>query len=185
MARLDAYLSVLNHWHKAINLVSKDSLRDPWRRHFWDSAQLLPLIPPASESVVDLGSGAGFPGAVLSILGVSSVHLIESDGRKCAFLREVSRVTGAEFAVHQRRIDDVIPWQAGVVTARALAPLAVLLGYAGRFLGPQSIGLFLKGGGVDRELTAAAKGWNMTAERIASRSSPTGTILRLSEVRRK
>src|SRR6266446_2343020 len=95
LARLEAYAALLAQWNERINLVGRDTRRDIWRRHFLDSAQLLPHVPAGTRSLADLGSGAGFPGLVLAILGVCGVELVESDARKCAFLREAARIAGA------------------------------------------------------------------------------------------
>ena len=189
LAHLERYAELLVKWNRAVNLVSRDSLADLWRRHMLDSAQLLPLLPPASKGrprvVVDLGSGAGFPGLVLGILGVGEVHLIESNGRKVAFLQEATRETGAEAHIHHARIEDLPAFPADAVTARAYAPLPQLLAGAAAFLRPAGpgqpggVGLFLKGRGVDRELTDSGKSWNMQIERLASRTDPNARILRL------
>ena len=128
------YLELLGRWQRAINLVGPATLADPWRRHVLDFGQLLAHLPAPAGPLVDLGSGAGFPGLVLALLGVPEVALIESDRRKAAFLREVARATGAEVAVHAERIEVCTPWPAAVVTARALAPLPRLLPLAEPFL---------------------------------------------------
>ncbi len=183
LARLDTYLTMLGTWQARLNLVGPTTLRDPWRRHFLDSAQLYPLLLESTRRLVDLGSGAGFPGLVLAILGVPDVHLIESDQRKVAFLRAVAGVTGTAVTIHATRIEAVPALAADVITARALAPLASLLSYALPLLRSQggSTGacLFLKGQQVEPELAAASARWSMTVERLASRSDPTGVILRL------
>jgi 16S rRNA (guanine527-N7)-methyltransferase len=172
---------VLVEWQRAINLVSRRSLADLWRRHMLDSAQLLALAPGA-RCWVDLGSGAGFPGLVLAILGAPEVHLIESDGRKCAFLREAARRAGAPVTVHEGRIEAIAPWPADVVVARACAPLPRLLGYALPFVAPQTHCLFLKGQDVEKELTQATIYWKMDVERQKSVSDPAGIILRLKKL---
>jgi 16S rRNA (guanine527-N7)-methyltransferase len=186
LARLERYGALLAEWNRAINLVGRGSLDDLWRRHMLDSAQLMPLLPPAPAGrrrlVVDLGSGAGFPGLVLSILGAGAVHLVEADRRKAAFLREAARRTGSDAQVHDRRIEALEPLPADLVTARACAPLTKLLAYAAPFLaagGAASRGLFLKGRRVDEELTEAAKAWNMAVQSFQSRSDSGGTILRI------
>lgn len=183
--RLRAYHELLVAWNRRINLVGRDTMGDVWRRHFLDSAQLLPLMPPGTRILVDLGSGAGFPGLVLGILGVPEAHLVESDQRKAAFLREAARVTGVAARIHARRIEEVPPFAADVVTARALAPLPALLDLAAPFLGPRTVCLFLKGKGAAEELTAAAEAWKMRAERFPSVSDPAGTILRLETLARE
>lgn len=182
--RLAAYAALLRTWQARINLIGRATLDDLWRRHIADSAQLFQLLPPGTRVLVDLGSGAGFPGLVLAMMGVPEVHLIESHARKAAFLREAARVTATPVQVHARRIEQVPPLAADVVTARALAPLAALLDYAQPFLRPHTVCLFPKGRQADEELTAARKGWKMRAERIPSLTDPSGTILRLSEIAR-
>src|SRR5262247_2849484 len=132
--RLSAYAALLVKWQSRINLVSAATLADLWRRHMLDSAQLFPLLPPNTQAVVDLGSGAGFPGLVLAILGIPEVHLIESDQRKCVFLAEAARVADASPIIHNKRIEQLEGLSAEVVTARACAPLDQLLTYAQRFL---------------------------------------------------
>ncbi|MBE9552058.1 MAG: 16S rRNA (guanine(527)-N(7))-methyltransferase RsmG [Proteobacteria bacterium] len=184
LARLESYAELLEKWNRRINLVGRGTIDDLWRRHMLDSAQLLPLIPESAESLVDLGSGAGFPGLVLAICGVKNVHLIESDRKKCAFLREASRETGAPVTIHNKRIEEIESFQADVVTARALAPLPKLLDMAAPFAKKHCILLFLKGKHVDRELTDATKGWNMRVDRIPSHTDPEGTILRLEAISR-
>ena len=190
MDRLIAYRDLLAKWQRAVNLISKGDLPDIWRRHFLDSAQLMPLLPPVAHSpriIADLGSGAGFPGLVLAILGAGEVHLIESDGRKCAFLAEAARITGAPVKIHNIRLGEkglAPPLQADVVTSRALAPLEKLLEYAMPLLKPGGTCLFLKGAGVAEELTAAGKLWNMRVEKLPSRTSGTGVILRLGDISR-
>lgn len=183
--RLCAYEALLREWTARINLVSASTLTDPWRRHFLDCAQLYPLIPAVAQSLLDLGSGAGFPGLVLAILGASGVELVEADARKCAFLREAARVTAAPVSIRAARIDSLPPRVADVVTARGCAPLDRLLPLSERFLGPITVCLFPKGEEAGQELAAAQKTWVMDATMHASRSDPRGVILRLSRVRRR
>lgn len=181
---LTAHLDLLRRWQSAINLVGPATLADPWRRHVLDSAQLLANLPAPANAIVDLGSGAGFPGMVLALLGVPHVHLIESDRRKAQFLREVVRITGAAVTIHAARIEHLPGWPAGVVTARALAPLPRLLELAARFLMADSVCLFLKGRSVEDELTAARSSWHMEVDKLPSLSQPAGVVLRLRGVRR-
>lgn len=185
LARLETYAVLLVKWQARINLVGPATIPDLWRRHMLDSAQLFALLP--AGPVLDLGSGAGFPGLVLAILRGAAgevVHLVESDARKCAFLREAARLTDAPVAIHNKRIETLTPFPVAAVTARALAPLAVLLSWAEPFLGPHTHCLFLKGRTCEEELTQASKDWMMTADRISSLSDPSGYILHLSEVYR-
>jgi 16S rRNA (guanine527-N7)-methyltransferase len=187
---LETYAALLVKWQKAINLVAGNSLADLWRRHFLDSAQLLPLLPPDSVHdgiITDLGSGAGFPGLVLAILSGRPTHLVESDQRKAAFLGEVARATGVagRVQVHTARIESLEPWPSAVVTARALAGLPVLLDRAVPFLGSEGFCLFLKGAKADEELTAAAEVWTMRTERHRSVTDSSGLILKLSNIEKR
>jgi 16S rRNA (guanine527-N7)-methyltransferase len=185
---LRRYAEILVKWQKSINLVAPESLNDLWRRHMLDSAQLRTFLPPEAQSLVDMGSGAGFPGLVLAILGVPDVHLIEADARKCVFLAEAARAAGLTVGqnptIHRARLEEVGGLRADIVTARACAPLVQLLAYAEPFLRPDSICVFPKGGRVDEELTEAEKTWRMTVERFPSLSDSTGTILRIRQVAR-
>ena len=186
LSRLRRYDALLRRWQKAINLVSADSLTDVWRRHFWDSAQLLPLIPAGTRSLLDVGSGAGFPGLVLAILGVEGVTLVESDGRKCAFLREVARETGARVTILADRLerlgDRIQP--PDIITARAVASLDLLLDRIKLYITPNTVCLFHKGRRVDAEIAQARKRWTMTLEKIPSETDPSGVILKLEGIGR-
>jgi len=145
----------------------------------------LPLIPPGTKSLVDLGSGAGFPGLVLAILGVPGVELVEADSRKAAFLREAARIAGADIVLRPCRIEAVPAHPVDVVTARGCAPLDRLLPLAERFIGPRTTCLFLKGRRAEEELTAARKAWTMTVSRHPSRADPGGVVLSLQQVVRE
>lgn len=185
LERLQRYVAVLEHWQKRINLVGAATLSDVWRRHVWDSAQLKALLPATTRVLVDVGSGAGFPGLVLALLGVPEVHLVEADARKTAFLREAARVTETPVILHAARVETLSPWPVDVVTARAVAPLESLLALVAPFLSrPEALGVFLKGRNVEEELTMARKQWRMTVARIPSQSDSSGTILCVKEVYR-
>ncbi len=190
--RLERYAALLEKWNRAINLVARGSLADLWRRHMLDSAQLWPLLPPPQgrpRRILDLGSGAGFPGLVLAIMAASDgdveVHLVEVDNKKAAFLREAARIAEAPVTLHVQRIESLAPFPVDAVTARACAPLHRLLDYAAPFLrkyqpgAPPPVGLFLKGRDLDRELTEAREKWNMDAGLLPSRTDAVAKILRI------
>jgi 16S rRNA (guanine527-N7)-methyltransferase len=190
-ALLDSLVASLVRWQTAKNLVGPRTLDEVWTRHILDSAQLADHVPPSSR-VVDLGSGAGFPGLVLAILrkGVpgSHVSLVESNGRKCAFLREMIRTLGLQASVYNARIESVLPTLAGkvdVVTARALASLTDLLELTNELLKGPVTGVFPKGQDVADELTKAAKYWTFDASTVASRTDSKARIVLVREVRRK
>ena len=185
IALLTQYESLLRKWQKGINLVSSATLDELWRRHMLDSAQLAALAPEGASRWADLGSGGGFPGLVVAILLRErpgfEMHLVESDQRKCIFMREVIRMTGAPAQVHNMRIE-AFAGGAGVfdvISARALAPLDRLFRWDAPLFGPESLGLFLKGQGLQDELTEARKNWIFEAEHSPSQSDPGGSVLKV------
>ena len=182
LRRLETYLALLTKWQRRVNLVGASTMADPWRRHFLDCAQLAPHIDPKDKTVVDIGSGAGFPGLVLAIMGVPGIELVESNLRKCQFLEEAARETGTNVRIHPRRAEDLGEGFADLVTARAVAPLDRLLGSAHRILRNGGRCLFLKGKLARQELTGATKSWNMRFEIVPSLSDPSGAILKLEGI---
>ena len=183
LARLKAYADLLTDWNARHNLVSKNSLSDLWERHMWDSAQLAPLVPPEARSLADLGSGAGFPGLVLAAMlpGVA-VTLHEATAKKCAFLQAAADRMGLSVSIENARMEELPHRAFDVVTARACAPLPLLLEYAHSFVGPNSVCLFLKGQNVGSELTEASKCWKMKASQVASQTDPSGAIVTVREL---
>jgi 16S rRNA (guanine527-N7)-methyltransferase len=188
-ARLDALATVLIRWQAAINLVAPASLPRVWTRHIADSLQLWPLAPQTARSWVDLGAGAGFPGLVIAAMAAErqpalSLALVESDSRKCAFLAEAARAMGLTVDIQRRRIETDPPRRYDVVSARALAPLERLCGFAATHLAEGGVALLPKGAEVDRELTAAARAWHYRSTRTASLTDPAGVVLTVTELRR-
>jgi 16S rRNA (guanine527-N7)-methyltransferase len=182
-ARLDRFVAVLLAWQRRINLISPATAPMLWTRHVADSLQLLALAPQA-RIWVDLGSGGGFPGlpiaCALAETPSACVHLVESNTKKAAFLREAVRAAGAPAMVHAMRIEQFVassPESIDVVTARALAPLTELLAEAYPLLKRGALGLFPKGQDVARELTEAAKCWKVQASLALSRTDPAGRIV--------
>jgi 16S rRNA (guanine527-N7)-methyltransferase len=182
LERLVAYVSLLEAWNNRINLISRNTMGDVWRRHILDSAQLYPLLPARTRILVDLGSGAGLPGLILAVMGIAEVHLIEADQRKAAFLREAVRVTDASAIVHAERIEKMVPFFADAITARAVSDLSQLIDLSERFRISRTLSLFLKGESAPIELAAAQQRWRMKATSLPSRSDPTGTILKLEAI---
>lgn len=182
LQQLEHYHGLLLKWQRAINLVSSKTLSQAWERHFVDSAQLLPLIPNHMKIIADLGSGAGFPGLVLAILNPHfEVCLIESDSKKCEFLRTVSRETTRTIRIFNERVENCQnSIQPGLVTARALAPVKDLLGYCQPWAqsNPDLQMLFLKGESVEKEIEEAQSLYKFTYELFPSETDPQGKILR-------
>ena len=189
MAKLDIYSALLSKWSPRINLVAPGAISQLWTRHFLDSAQLIDLVPENFGSWLDLGSGAGFPGAVVAILAAgrgssASFTLVESDQRKAAFLRALARETAVPLGVVSRRIEDLDPQAADVISARALAPLPKLLDYAGKHLAQGGSALFLKGGRHAEELANAKKTWSFRVEIVPSMTDKEAAILKIGEIER-
>jgi 16S rRNA (guanine527-N7)-methyltransferase len=183
LARLDRFVALLLDRQQRMNLIAPSTLGIVWTRHVADSLQLLPLAGDA-QVWADLGSGGGFPGVVIACaladVPGAYVHLIESVGKKATFLQDAVRELGLPAAVHAVRIEEFVaksPERINVVTARAVAPLPKLLTEAFPLLKTGALGLFPKGQDVDRELTEAAKYWNIDASLAESRTDPKARIV--------
>jgi 16S rRNA (guanine527-N7)-methyltransferase len=189
--RLDRFVELLLTWQRTTNLVAPSTVPHLWTRHIADSLQLINLAPGALVWI-DLGSGGGFPGLVIACAladrSGAAVHLVESNAKKAAFLREAQRVTAAPAIVHATRIEDFVPAFQGpaeVVTARALAPLKSLLDQGLPLLGKSGVvGLFPKGQNAELELGEARKSWNIKVNLVPSRTDPTGRIVVIRELLR-
>ena len=179
LRKLDEYVALVEKWQPRVNLVSPASLPDIWMRHIWDSAQLAPLIPSGSPRLLDVGSGAGFPGLVLAILTDADCHLVESDQKKAIFLRTVIRECGLSATVHNHRIETLPCLEASIITARALAPLDRLLSLLDGQLRPGTRCLFLKGAQAEVELAAVQKMPNLAWRRHPSLTNPEGSVIDL------
>ena len=186
MADLEAMIERLTAANAVMNLIGPDTLPDVWNRHILDSAQLLDLVPGASNWA-DLGAGAGFPGLVLAILLKdrvdSHVWLVDSLGKRCRFLQEVVDALSLRATVVNGRAEDQ-RIKVEVVTARALAPMDRLLGYAQPYLQRGAQGLFLKGEKAEAELIEAGKVWHFDSTLSVSRSDPRGRIVSVRSLRR-
>ncbi len=183
-AKLDLYVAQLRRWQPIQNLVARGTLAEVWSRHVADALQLLALAPSA-RTWLDLGSGAGLPGLILAIAGAPRgirVDLVESNARKCAFLTETIRLTGAPARVRNARIEAVIPDYFGVdvVCARALAPLEDLLAWTAPVLKTGTTGLFPKGRDARAELTRASARWTVTCDLVPSRTDPDARIVHVT-----
>jgi len=190
-ARLDRFVELLLDWQRTTNLIAPSTIPQLWTRHIADSLQLIDLAPQA-RCWIDIGTGGGFPGLVLACALAEHpgalFHLVESNSKKAAFLREAQRLTGAPASVHAERIEDFaahFQGQVDVVTARAVAPLKSLLGQCFPLLGKSgATGLFLKGQHAELELGEAAKTWLMNAKLVPSRTDPSGRIIVIRDLER-
>jgi 16S rRNA (guanine527-N7)-methyltransferase len=186
LADLESFRTLLADWNARMNLVGPATLPDFWNRHAWDSAQLAQIAPEAL-TWADLGAGAGFPGIVLAVLGKGRpgfhAHLVESMAKRCRFLSQAVDDLRLPATVHNARAEN-LDLAVDIVTARACAPLARLLGYAWPYLRKGATGLFLKGQDVAAELDDAARYWEFDADVVPSRSDERGRIVRVRRLRR-
>jgi 16S rRNA (guanine527-N7)-methyltransferase len=185
MLRLDRYASLLIAWNEKFNLVAESTIPHIWKRHFLDSAQLVKHIPKGVKTIGDIGSGAGFPGLVLSILGIPNIHLIEATGKKVTFLRAVIADLNLSTEIVHERAESLRDSRYDVVTARAVGSVLDLLNYARHLIHKDSLCLFLKGQNADAELTEASKYWTFTRKKIQSLSDNSGSILVLKDITQK
>lgn len=186
--RLEIFAALLKKWNESINLVSKSSIDDVWKRHIADSIQVFRLSGPF-QNWLDIGSGAGLPGAIVAILAMdespgAKVTLIESDKRKSVFLRTVARETGTAFTVLTDRIEQAEPQNADILSARAVANLTTLVQFSERHLSPSGLALFSKGISWKKEVDAARQEWDMDIETIPSLTEPDAVILKIKGISR-
>lgn len=187
MDRLALYSDLLKKWNPKINLVARSTIDQMWQRHFVDSAQLFNLKPESCDHWVDLGSGGGFPGLVIAILRAElqpemQVTLIESDERKSAFLRTVLREAGVKGKVITNRVEKEPAVGADVISARALADLSTLLGFASQHLKPSGSCLFPKGVRWEKELESARESWRFECESFKSETEAAAVVLKIGNI---
>jgi len=186
---LEEYVALLRKWTGRINLVSKASLNELWKRHIIDSAQIFMLSDATEGHWVDIGTGGGFPGVVVAILARNDAPrlrftLVESDVRKSVFLRTVSQNLQLNADVQPKRIEHIAPLNADILSARALAPLSRLLEYAQRHLSAHGTALFPKGASYRHEIREALENWRFRRDEYPSRTEPSAVILKLGDIRR-
>lgn len=187
--RLRTYEALLTKWNPAINLVSRSTIQQLWSRHFVDSAQIYAISENFTGKWVDLGSGGGFPGLVCAILShgdgnTDSFVLVESDQRKATFLRTVARETDVPVTVISKRIEDIEPLDADILSARALAPLPQLLAFCELHLKPDGLALFPKGANSHAEISASERDWRFKVEKFPSITDEKAVVLRIGEIKR-
>jgi 16S rRNA (guanine527-N7)-methyltransferase len=188
LARLAKYETLLKSWNEHTNLIAGSTAGSIWERHFWDSAQLLPLVTPGTKTIVDIGAGAGFPGLVLAAMlhgkSDATIHLIDATQKKCRFLAEAAEAMGVNVKVHWGRAETLPPLSADIVTARAVSALDGLFALVERHLRPGGMALLLKGAKANEELTAASQAWDFETNQVPSRSDSAGMVLCVTGLRR-
>lgn len=187
--RLEAYVALMTKWNSAINLVSPNTISEIWTRHILDSAQIYGLAPENPNIWCDLGSGGGLPALVVAIMAKDtnpdlSVTCIESDLRKATFLRTVARELALNLSVRSERIEKADPQNADVLSARALASLDALCGFAARHLKPDGVAIFPKGENYRQEIDEALENWSFQLDTYPSKTHPNAVILKIGEISR-
>ena len=176
-------------WQKSINLISKNTIKNIWERHFLDSAQLFIFVKDVKGNIIDFGSGAGFPGMVLAIMGKQDIHLVESDYKKCVFLKEIAMLTETDITIHNCRIEDLNFINVDLITCRALAPLNNLIDYVDIFINkslqqkenfPKM--LFLKGKSYNSEVLELSNNKKIIFEEYPSITDKNSKILYINKV---
>ena len=187
--KLSIFCKTLIKWQNSINLISKSSIKNIWERHLLDSAQLYKHIKDINGNILDFGSGAGFPGLVLAIMGKKNIHLIESDQKKCVFLKEIAMLTDTNITIHNCRIENLSFINVDLITCRALAPLNKLVDYVETFVSKSSDKkqtfpklLFLKGKNYKDELLQLRKNRNIDFKEYPSITDKDGKILYINKV---
>ena len=187
--KFEIYYETLSKWQKSINLISNSTIDNIWVRHFLDSAQLYDFTKKISGNILDLGSGAGFPGLILAIMGNKNISVIESDQKKCTFIREVALLSDTNIKIYNSRIEDLSFFKPSLITARALAPLNKLIKYVEQFMEknpskPQNIPklLFLKGKSYKNEILELSKIRNIDYKVYQSITDEFGKIVYINKV---
>ncbi|QJF49729.1 16S rRNA (guanine(527)-N(7))-methyltransferase RsmG [Roseobacter ponti] len=186
--RLAAFHDLVLKWNPRINLISKSSAPDLWNRHIWDSAQAYPLGGDW-RTWLDIGSGGGFPAVIIAVLAkernsAGHIIMIESDQRKAAFLRTVIRELNLSASVQVSRVEAAAPVGADVISARALADLTELIGYAERHLNPEGRAVFFKGETWEKEVARAQETWSFSITSHKSKTNPAAAVLEIKEIKR-
>jgi len=185
LKKLDRYAELLIEWNQMFNLVAASTIPHIWKRHFLDSAQIRRFIPETAKVIADLGSGAGFPGLVLAILGAPKIYLIESVGKKAKFLQAVSDELKIDVVVRNERAEKIKDLKADVITARACASVLELLVLSKPLVHKDTQYIFPKGQNVDVELTESAKYWKYEHLKRPSLSDISGSVLILKDAKQK
>ena len=183
--RLKSYEQLLLKWQSKINLIGPDTVANVWNRHFVDSLQLLPLIPDLKVRMIDMGTGAGFAGMVLAIAGATDMHLLESDGKKITFLKEVARITNTSVNIHQGRIEEIAIDGTELILSRACSSLANLFSYSSRYVSRETKCLFHKGKNYPQELLDSQSEWLFDYSVHPSVTDAQGGILEVTYLRKR
>ncbi|WP_339861497.1 16S rRNA (guanine(527)-N(7))-methyltransferase RsmG [Paremcibacter congregatus] len=186
MENIRKYANLLVKWQKQINLVSDSTLPDLWTRHFYDSFQLKQHFDAdriGKLTILDIGSGAGFPGLLLSMCRIGDFHMVESNNKKCAFMRQVIRETQCQATIHNERVEKLSSFPVDYIISRACASLDKLFDLSRNFISDDTICLFLKGQIAEQEIAEARQNWDFQVEKFTSATEETGMILKVSHIK--
>ena len=174
---IQKYIDRIIQYNIHTNLVGKSTLADPWSKHILDSFQLVSFIKNKNYSILDMGTGAGFPGVVLSMAGYKNVSLVDSNGKKIKFLKTIKDDLDLNLNIIQGRLEKLYNLRFDIITSRALAKLSILFGYSQNFMKKNSVLIFLKGKTVNDEIFEAKKNWKFKFQKYRSISDSRGVIL--------
>ena len=171
------YINILKNYNQHTNLVGKSTLINPWKNHILDSLQLLFHIKDKKKSIIDMGTGAGFPGVVLSVMGHQNIALVDSNQKKTRFLNLIKSNTGLNIDIFPERLEKLNNKKFDIITSRALAKVDQLISYSQKFIKKNSVLIFLKGKTVNDEILDATKIWKFEYQKHASLSDRGGNLL--------
>jgi len=181
---LISFVQSLKEFNKHTNLVGNSTLVDPWKSHILDSLQIMPLIKEKELSILDMGSGAGLPGVILSIVGYKKITLVDSNGKKVRFLESFRDSHKLDYTVIYQRLETINYLKFDFIVCRALASLDKLFSYSQNFIKKNTVLIFLKGKAVNEEIETAKKNWNFKFKKKQSYSDPRGIILVIRGLRK-
>ena len=181
---LDNFVVYLKEYNAHTNIVGGSTLVNPWNSHILDSLQIVPLIKERQLSIIDMGSGAGLPGIILSIVGFKNVTLVDSNGKKTRFLELFKDKHNLNYTIIYNRLEKIKNLKFDIVISRALANLEKLFSYSQNFIKENTVLIFLKGKTVNEEIETAKKKWNFKFEKKQSISDPRGSILIIKDLKR-
>ena len=183
--RLSLYHDLLLKWQSKVNLIGPDTIPDSWNRHFLDSLQLQNHIKNYNGKILDIGSGAGFPGMVLAVCGYQNIHLVESDSKKVLFLREVARITNTNVDIYNERVENLSVDNVSYITSRAFSSLTKLFSLSSKFVSHETICLFHKGKNYSMDIEEAKQNWLFDTTISPSITDNDGVILEIRNIRPK
>ena len=183
--KIDYYLSSIIEHNKHTNLVGKSTIENIWDRHVLDCLQLTKYIINKKLKILDLGTGAGLPGVLFSIVGYQRVLMVDSVKKKTDFVRKIIKELSLTAKIQNKRIEKPPTSQHNIIVSRALAPLVKLLTYARMYSNKNTTSLFLKGRNANSEIDIASKVYFFEFEKIKSLSSDDGCVLKINNIRNK